>query len=64
MYLLRNIKCIKNISQKGQEGNQVLNCTPYCETQRLTDQKLSSPIFPCCRPASVTCFRPYKPYIF
>ena len=50
-----------------------------CETQLLTDQKLSSPIFTCrsfvclfVRPASVTsplistiwCFRPYKPYIF
>ena len=47
-----------------------------CETQLLTDQKLSSSIFPCClfvRPSgSVTsplistiwCFRPYKPYIF
>ena len=43
-----------------------------CETQRFTDQKLSSSIFACrsSRPASVTsslistiwCFRPYKPY--
>ena len=47
-----------------------------CETQLLTDQKLSSSIFPCCLfvcpSGSVTsplfstiwCFRPYKPYIF
>ena len=47
----------------------------YCETQILTDQKLTSSTFPCCvfvcPSKSVTsplfstlwCFRPYKPYI-
>ena len=46
-----------------------------CETQRFTDQKLSSSIFPCwlsVRPSgsvtsplisTVWCFRPYKPYM-
>ena len=45
----------------------------YCETQILTDQKLTSSTFPCCvfvcPSKSVTSplfstFRPYKPYIF
>ena len=47
----------------------------YCETQILTDKKLTSSTFPCCvfvcPSKSVTsplfstlwCFRPYKPYI-
>ena len=47
----------------------------YCETQILTDEKLTSSTFPCCvfvcPSKSVTsplfstlwCFRPYKPYI-
>ena len=43
----------------------------HCEKQRLTDQQLSSSIFPCCPVPSpirdisnIWCFRPYKPYIF
>ena len=41
-----------------------------CETQLLTDQKLSSTIFACClfvrigNISTIWCFKPYKPNIF
>ena len=71
--------------QRISGGNEILKTfwffgpPYYCETQRFTDQKLSSPIFPCwlfvclsVRPSgsvtsplisTVWCFRPYKPYM-
>lgn len=51
-------------SASGEISPSIINC----DIQRLIDQRLKSPIFPCCcsvgNISTIWCVRPHKPYIF